>query len=269
VGDCAQLANGMSYDVPGGGPKGSEYVDQSTFTVPKGLTGRIVYAASHNHGGAEYQTLASQTCDRGIFKAPVYYGRPDHIYNTIRPILHEPGPIATGTYASYKGIPIAEGEVLERRAVHDNSNLHVAAMGFWALLVAPDPSVKRCGPMPDDIVQIGKPKRFAAKPNYGLVVPQLARPHGELTRFGGGQLTVGDQFFKPSRVTARVGQPVTWRFSGVQPHSVTVANGPRGFSSLYTGHTSGTYSFTPTVKGTYRLTCLVHPTTMAETLVVR
>src|SRR4051794_39694349 len=99
VGDCKTLANGMSYDVPGGEPKGSEYVNENKFTVPHGLAGRIVFAASHNHGGAKYQTLASVTCDRGIFKAPVYYGRPDHIYNTIRPILHEPGPIATGTYA--------------------------------------------------------------------------------------------------------------------------------------------------------------------------
>ena len=30
----------------------------------------------------------------------------------------------------------------------------------------------------------------------------------------------------------------------------------------------GTYSFTPKVKGTYRLVCLVHPTTMAQTLKV-
>ena len=34
-------------------------------------------------------------------------------YNrTIRPILHEPGPIGTGAYASHKGIPITKGEVL-------------------------------------------------------------------------------------------------------------------------------------------------------------
>jgi plastocyanin len=47
---------------------------------------------------------------------------------------------------------------------------------------------------------------------------------------------------------------------------VTVANGPRGFSSNYLGQFGGTYSFTPTVPGTYRLTCLIHPTTMSETL---
>jgi hypothetical protein len=50
---------------------------------------------------------------------------------------------------------------------------------------------------------------------------------------------------------------------------VTVANGPRGFSSVYWGQNNGEYKFRPTVRGTYRLTCLVHPTSRAQTLVVR
>ena len=48
-----------------------------------------------------------------------------------------------------------------------------------------------------------------------------------------------------------------------------ILEGPRGFSSLYLGRNSGTYSVTPKVKGTYRLVCLVHPTTMAQTLKVK
>jgi hypothetical protein len=269
VGNCATLGNGMSYDVPGGGPKGSEYVDETDFTVPQGLNGRIVYAASHNHGGGKYQTLGSKTCDRGFFKAPVYHGTPNHTYNRIRPILHEPGPIANGSYASYEGVPIREGEVLTRRAVHDNHNLHVAAMGFWALMVVPDDSVKECEPMPNDITEVMKPKRYDKTPPHDAVVPQLVRGAGKLTLFEGGELPVGDNFFRPGRVEAKVGQPVTWRFAGKEPHSVTVANGPRGFSSNYLGRPSGTYSFTPTVKGTYKLTCLIHPTQMGQDLVVR
>jgi plastocyanin len=66
-----------------------------------------------------------------------------------------------------------------------------------------------------------------------------------------------------------VNRPVTWRFAGVTPHTVTVANGPAGFSSLYSGRTQGTYTFTPRRRGTYRLTCLIHPTRMGQTLVVR
>jgi hypothetical protein len=269
VGNCSTLGNGMSYDVPGGGPKGSEYVDETDWTVPQGFNGRIIYAASHNHGGGKYQTLASKTCDRGMFKAPVYHGTPGHIYNRIRPILHEPGPIANGTFASYEGVPISEGEVLNRRAVHDNHNLHVASMGFWALMVVRDDSVKRCDPIPKDIVEVMKPRRYDRTPPHDAVVPQLVRGAGPLTAFDGGELPVGDNFFRPGRVVATAGERVTWRFAGQEPHSVTVANGPRGFSSRYLGQSAGTYSFTPTVKGKYKLTCLIHPTQMGQDLVVR
>jgi hypothetical protein len=60
----------------------------------------------------------------------VYRGPPGHPYNSIRP-MHEPGPIGTGSYASADGIPLVKGEVLRRVAMHDNPNLHVAAIGFW------------------------------------------------------------------------------------------------------------------------------------------
>jgi hypothetical protein len=265
VGNCATLGNGMAYDVPGGGGRGSEFVDRTDFTVPEGLNGRVLFAASHQHGGGKYQTLSSQTCGRRYFKAPVYHGTPDHIYNRIRPILHEPGPIGTGTYGSLDGFPIREGEVLSRAAVHDNSNLHVAAMGFWVLGVVKDDSVQQCGPV-GQFRELNRPRRFDRTPNHGLRVPQLFRPRGTFQPFTGNPLAVDDNFFAPDRVTSRVGETVTWQFSGSEPHSVTVANGPRGFSSRYSGRTSGTYSFTPQVPGTYRLTCLVHPTTMGQDL---
>jgi plastocyanin len=267
IGNCSQLANGMAYDVPGGGRKGSNFVDKSEWTAP--FSGRLMVAASHQHGGGKYQTLESRTCKRRLYKAPVYHGLPDHPYNTIRPILHEPGPIGNGSFASGKGIPISEGEVLRRVAVHDNHNLHVASMGFWATWFVKDDSVKRCGPMPKDVVDINRPKRFDRTPNYDLKVPQLAKPRGAFSSFDGNALTIGDDFFRPGRVRAKVGDTVTWAFDGQRPHSVTVANGPRGFSSIYWGRTRGTYSVRPKVKGTYRLVCLVHPTTMAQTLVVK
>jgi plastocyanin len=268
IGNCSQLANGMSYDVPGGGKKGSNYVNSSDWVAP--FDGRMLVASSHQHGGGKYQTLDSRTCQRRIFKAPVYHGTPDHPYNSIRPILHEPGPIGSGAYATAKGIPVAEGEVLRRTAVHDNHNLHVASMGFWATWFVEDDSVKRCGKLPDDIVEINKPKRYDPTPNHELEVPQLAKPKGAMAAFEGNPLEIGDDFFRPGRITARAGETVTWNFNGDRPHSVTVANGPRGFSSVYWGSPKGeSYSVTPKVKGTYKLVCLVHPTTMAQTLVVK
>ena len=270
VADCRHLPNLMAYDVPGDGGPGAEYVSRSTWTVPDGFSGRIFGAASHQHGGGKYQTLRSVTCDRELFNAPVYHAPPDHIYNTIRPILHEPGPIANGTFNTTEGVPITGGEVLERTAVHDNANLHVAAMGFWALWVARDDSVQPCSPMPGDLREVTKPARYDSTPNYGRKVPQLAPPRSSAFRpIGSSPLLVNDSNFAPGRITGRVNRPITWRFNGYAPHSVTVANGPIGFSSLYTGRTSGTYTFTPKRKGTYRLTCLIHPTTMGQTLVVK
>ena len=98
-------------------------------------------------------------------------------------------------------------------------------------------------------------------------MPQLDKPDRALAaRSPAPRSPVGDRWFKPPRMTAKVGQRITWSFDGAEPHSVTVANGPRGFSSNYLGQFGGTYSFTPTVPGTYRLTCLIHPTTMSQTV---
>ena len=160
--------------------------------------------------------------------------------------------------------------MLHRRAVHDNANLHVASMGFWVLQVVRDDSVERCAPMPDDVREISRPASFDATPNHALRVPQLAPPRPAAFRpFTGAPLLVEDAGFRRGRISAKVGRPVTWRFDGVTPHTVTVANGPTGFSSLYTGQTQGAYTFTPRRRGTYRLTCLVHPTRMGQTLVVK
>jgi hypothetical protein len=266
VGDCRHLLNGMAYDVPGGGLPGSTFTDRSTWRVP--FSGRIVGAASHHHGGAINHTLTSQTCNRPLFDAKAYYGAADHPYNTIRPILHEPGPIANGTFRSAEGVPVSAGEVLERVAVHDNATLHVAAMGFWVLLVAKDDAVSGCRPLPGDVSEVTVPAKYdtLAPFVFSRKVPQLFKPSGPWRAFNG---RVGDQFFSRGRVTAKAGKRLTWRFKGIEPHSVTVANGPRGFSSNYLGITRGSYSFTPTVPGTYRLTCLIHPTTMSQTLKVK
>jgi hypothetical protein len=259
--------NNMAYDVPGGGGPGAVHADESTWVAP--YSGRIMVGASHQHGGGRHQTLSSDTCRRRIYRANVYHGTEDHIYNTIRPILHEPGPIANGTFASLTGVPVKAGEVLRRKAVHDNANLHVAAMGFWVLHMIKDESVGDCDPMPTDIRELRKPKRYDRTPNYALKVPQLSKPTGSFKAFAGGPLPVADDYFKPEKLTVPAGQELTWDFRGSKPHTVTVANGPRGFSSLYSGQVRGEFKFTPTVPGTYRLTCLVHPTTMGQTLKVR
>ena len=128
---------------------------------------------------------------------------------------------------------------MQRVAVHDNENLHVAAMGFFAAYVVKDDSVKRCGKMPKDITELNRPKRFDRTPNHELVVPQLRKPSGVFTAWDGNPMAVGDDWFRPAKITAKAGLPITWRFSGNKGHSVTVANGPRGFSSHYNGAGGG------------------------------
>ena len=152
--------------------------------------------------------------------------------------------------------------------MHDNHNLHVASMGCWATWFVEDDSVRRCGRMPDDIVEINRPRRFDRTPNHDLVVRQLSKPRGVFVPFDGNPLAIGDDFFRPGRITAKAGerhlalrrQPAAQRDRRQRP---------RGFSSVYWGRTRGTYTVTPRVKGTYRLVCLVHPTTMAQTLEVK
>jgi hypothetical protein len=252
----------MAYDVPGGG---TTYEDRSTWTAP--FSGRIIGAASHQHGGALHQTLSSKSCGRMLFDARAYYGADDHPYNTIRPILHEPGPIANGTFQSLEGVPVTAGEELERVAYHSDVEPHVAAMGFWVLMMVRDDGVAPCMPLPWDVHEVTVPARYdtAAPYVYDRLVPQLYPTRGRWRPFGSVS-KVYDRFFAAQRVTARAGQKLTWRFAGTEPHSVSVANGPRGFSSVYLGIVRGTYSFTPTVPGTYRLTCLIHPTTMSQTV---
>ena len=126
-------------------------------------------------------------------------------------------------------------------------------------------------PDPNDISEINKPKRYDRTPDYELVVPQLAKPQGVFQAFDGAAAVGGRRLLPPRQDhRRRSASRITWRFTGTQAAQVTVANGPRGFSSVYWGRRSGQlHASRRRCAGTYRLTCLVHPTTMAETLVVK
>ena len=74
-------------------------------------------------------------------------------------------------------------------------------------------------------------------------------------------------FFKRSNVSVKAGSKLTWRFGGPTLHNITLANGPRGFSSpnLNGGRT---YSKKLSVPGTYQLFCGLHPVDMTATVKV-
>ena len=265
IGNCTQLANGMSYDVPGGGKKGSNFVDSSDWVAP--FNGRMLVASSHQHGGGKYHTLDSRTCKRRLFKAPVYHGLAKHPYNTIRPILHEPGPIGTGAYATRQGHPDrARARCCGARR---STTTTTCTWPRWASgppgssRTTPSRSAASC---PSDIVEINKPKRYDRTPNYDLEVPQLSKPRGAFGAFDGSAAR-GRRRLLPARPASRPrsASRSPGASAATEPHSVTVANGPRGFSSVYWGQRRAAPTrVTPKVKGTYKLVCLVHPTTMAR-----
>jgi plastocyanin len=79
---------------------------------------------------------------------------------------------------------------------------------------------------------------------------------------------VHDFLFSRPNVTIDQGDMLRWRFGGSNLHNITLANGPRGFSST---HLNGERSFTKRfrVPGTYRLLSGLHPVQMTETVKVR
>jgi plastocyanin len=73
-------------------------------------------------------------------------------------------------------------------------------------------------------------------------------------------VTIGDFFFKPSAVKIMKGTKVTWTWTGMAMHNVTVRSGPSKFHSPT--QMTGTYSHTFKNKGTWHLYCSIHFFTM-------
>ena len=69
------------------------------------------------------------------------------------------------------------------------------------------------------------------------------------------------------KMTLRVkaGTKIVWKWTGHNPHNVTVTSGPRKFHSKT--QTSGTFTAIPHKKGTYSIICTIHGFQM--TLVVK
>lgn len=246
------------YDVPGGGKKGSTHFDTKIWTVPE--DGRIIGAQGHTHGGGKYQTLRNTSCgNRRLVKSKAYYAMPGHIFYRVRPILHEPSPVAMSRTISLDGIPVNAGDQLKLTAAYDNQLPHTRVMsilmGYLAL-----GNVEGCEPLPDDLETQDVPRKFR-KPYPPSRVPLMAPPTGAFEPLS-GPIDVGDYFYGQRRVVVRKGTEVTWKFDGQSLHDVAVANGPRAFSSPWISQ--GEFRYTPRVKGTYGIFCTLHPTMSQE-----
>jgi plastocyanin len=264
------------YNVPGGRKSGSTHRRIFVWNVPEG--GRIVAAGGHVHGGGQNLTLRRPDCsDQRIYASRPVWGGPRHPFYRVRPVLHEPGPIHMTGFRSARGVPVAAGERVVLESNYDASLPHTRVMGIALVYVAHDGSVtSKCAPRPDDFEQLPMPKGRRKPPPFTVPIVGMRNgkavnidaPPGRRAMLGRrGTISVGDMFFRRANVSVKAGSKLTWRFAGSTLHNITLANGPRGFSSpnLNGGRT---YSKRLSVPGTYQLFCGLHPVDMTATVKV-
>jgi hypothetical protein len=176
---------------------------------------------------------------------------------------------------SRQGFPVAAGERLQLTARYDNQFPHTRVMGIMPFYITRDPGLtQKCGPLPGDVQVIRDTRPGRARTplmripinarRSGAAGP-IARPPGAPTWGGGGPLEVGSFAVEPANAVIPQGATLRWRFWGNTLHTVTVADGPRGFSSpnLSDGRE---FAHRFTRPGTYRLYCSLHPVDMTSTV---
>jgi len=264
------------YDVPGGGKRGSIHRESKAWTVP--ASGRVVAAAGHVHGGARDLTLNRGGCE--LYSSRPTWGGRGHPFYRVKPVLHEPGPVHMTGFTSGQGYPVRAGERLRLDSNYDNSRLHTRVMGIMVVFLAADPAApppEGCE-RPANMVELESelPGRAVA-PRFAVPLTgigrrgravEIAKPPGRRVRVrSGARIVVGDRFFSKPNVTLPRGGLLRWSFASRELHNVTVANGPRGFSSpnLDDGRV---YKARLRAPGTYKLFCGLHPVSMTQTVKV-
>ena len=103
-------------------------------------------------------------------------------------------------------------------------------------------------------------RRLAVVAAALLLVGALAVAAGAATAptaAGPKTVSLGDNFYKPTKVTVTAGTTVTWKWTGGNTHNVTVVSGPEKFHSG--DQDTGAYSHTMVKPGTYQIVCTFHP----------
>jgi plastocyanin len=268
-----------SYEVDGGGAPGSTNRRTHRWTMP--FSGRIVASGAHLHGAAKGVRITEPGCGgRTIVTHDPRYGLPDDEVYKIRPLLHEPGPVATGYFSSAQGIPVRRGQKLDVTGLYDDEHPHAGVMAIAHVYIAPDDSVKDgCAPLPADARTIWTRKAGRDSAPYEPIpfnavggdgkVHEIARPPGpEVVSPGDASVTVEDSFFDAANLSVPVGATVRWTWTGRLRHNVFIASGPRNVHSTTEGH-GFVFRKRFTVPGTYRLFCFLHPVTMHQQIEVR
>lgn len=266
------------YSVPGGGRPGSTHSVTSTWTPPE--NGRIIAGGGHVHGGGKSLVVSQPGCNnRTIAASRPTWGLRSHPFYSVRPILHEPGPINMTGFTSRQGFPVTAGRPVKLTSNYDAQLPHTRVMGIYQMFFVPDASVTNaCAPFPTDVRTYRSSQRGRSlAPRFTVPLTGLnrngqavtiARPPGATVNLASGStIDVASHFFSRPNVRVRSGSTLRWRFGSQSLHNVTLASGPRGFAS---NHLNGgrTYAARFSVPGTYKLFCALHPVSMTETVTV-
>jgi plastocyanin len=269
-----------AYDIDGDGDPAVHNLQTTAWRMP--IDGRIVASGGHLHGGSYDLRLTQPRCgDRTLVHNAPRYGMPSDLVYHVTPVLHEPGPVATGWMLSKAGIPVRKGELLDVTGDYDQSEPHGRVMAITHVYVARDSRApKGCAPLPRDIRTVWTRAHGRSLPprvtipisrldSHGRVVG-VDRPPGPEVVSEAADTTVGLSLsaFNPANLSIPSGGSVTWRFDDALAHNVSLASGPRGIYSPNL-HEGSTYSHQFTVPGTYKLFCYLHPLTMNQVVTVR
>ncbi len=89
----------------------------------------------------------------------------------------------------------------------------------------------------------------------------------------GRSVEVGDNYFVRdaghATVTIKKGTKLTWKWTGMHPHTVTVRSGPVKFGSAVLTGAGKSYAHTFTRAGTYNIYCKIHGNAMTMKVVVK
>jgi plastocyanin len=276
--DVTGCRGDVYYNVKGGGSPGSTSSKTITWRPP--FDGKLVAGGAHLHGGTKSMKMFQKRCDgRSIVDSKPLYGMPDNAVYKVLPVLHEPGPINTSWFETPSGIPVVKGEPIKVSGDYDGELPHVKVMAVMHVYMAKARVSHDCGPLPADLKNetIGVPGRDEAPvvtvPLTGLGPDGRAHtidgPAGPTKVLKGSTKVLVHNFhFSVPKLSIPLGAKITWRFPDTTSHDVTLANGPLGFSSLFS-RAGRTYTQRFSRPGKYRLFCSLHPVVMHEVVDVR